>query len=337
MPPASASRRKMPPSEPLDQRRGEALLVAVASHDGLLAARDAAEPRRLAGDQRRLHQPGLERRHGAAGALDARQLLLHAGDQLVLQRAHHGRPLEQVGVVEQVGLERHDLLQAQRPLLVPRPGQRQRLVPRRQLQRPAARVARQQHAEHLDRDAPRVVLRLLLGEPERVDLDAVPEPPQLRVLDAVPLEAGAIPQLGEGAHLAQLLHEPQAGVAEEGDAPDGLVELGLRERVAAAQLVQHEGRGGERVGDLLHRRGTRLLQVVGADVGGIEPRHLAHRVLVHVGDQPHGRPGREDVRAARQVLLDDVVLGRALQRRGAGRPAPRPAPGTARRATSPSR
>ena len=46
------------------------------------------------------------------------------------------RPVEDVLVLEQVGLEREHLLVAQRPLLIPRPGQAQRLVPRRQLRRP---------------------------------------------------------------------------------------------------------------------------------------------------------------------------------------------------------
>jgi hypothetical protein len=36
-------------------------------------------------------------------------------------------------------------------------------------------------------------------------------------------------------------------------------------------------------------------------------------MLVHVRHEPHGRGRREDVRAARQVLLDDVVLGGAVE------------------------
>ena len=46
---------------------------------------------------------------------------------------HHLGALEDVGVVEQVGLVGQDLLDAQRPLLVPRPRQPERLVPGRQL------------------------------------------------------------------------------------------------------------------------------------------------------------------------------------------------------------
>ena len=43
------------------------------------------------------------------------------------------RAVEDVVVLEQVGLEGQHLLQPQRPLLVPRPRQAERLVPRRQL------------------------------------------------------------------------------------------------------------------------------------------------------------------------------------------------------------
>ena len=78
-------------------------------------------------------------------------------------------------------------------------------------------------------------------------------------------------------------------------------------------LVEHRDRGRERVGDLLHRRRAGLLQVVAADVGRVPVRHLVDREGDRVGDQPHRGLGREGVGAAREVLLDDVVLGRALE------------------------
>ncbi len=62
--------------------------------------------------------------------------------------------------------------------------------------------------------------------PERVDLHAVAEAAQLGVLDAVALAADAVPQLGEGPHLAGLLHEADAGVHEEADAADHGGQLG---------------------------------------------------------------------------------------------------------------
>ena len=102
----------------------------------------------------------------------------------------HHRPFEDVALVlEQVGLERHHLLDAQRPLLVPRPRQAERLVPRRQLDRARARLLRQRHRQHLEDDALDVVLRLLRGEAERVDLHAVAEAALARVGDAVALGA----------------------------------------------------------------------------------------------------------------------------------------------------
>ena len=127
------------------------------------------------------------------------------------------RAVEDVVVLEQVGLEREHLLHPQRPLLVPRAGQAERLVPRRQLDAAGPGPLRQRDAEHLEHDALHVVLRLGLGEPEAVDLHAVAEAPRLGVVDAVALEADAVPQLGERAQLADLLDEADAGVDEEGD------------------------------------------------------------------------------------------------------------------------
>ncbi len=79
--------------------------------------------------------------------------------------------------------------------------------------------------------------------------------------------------------------------------------------------VEHGNRGGEREGELLHRRRARLLQVIRADVHRIPLRQLAGRKDRDVLDQPHRRRRRKHIGAARQILLDDVVLDRAGQRR----------------------
>ena len=100
-------------------------------------------------------------------------------------RANDLGAVEDVGVLEQVGLVGEDLLHPERPLLVPRARQAQRLVPGRQLHGAGPRVARQGHRQHLDQDAVDVVLGLRLGEPQRVDLHAVAEQPVLGVADAV--------------------------------------------------------------------------------------------------------------------------------------------------------
>ncbi len=152
---------------------------------------------------------------------------------------HDHRAVEDVVVLEQVGLEGEDLLDPQRPLLVPGPGEPERLVPGRELDGAGPGVPGQGDAERLEHDPGHVVLRLRLGEPERVDLDAVAEAPELRVGHAVALSADPVPQRGEGAHLAGLLDEADPGVDEEADPPDHVGE-------AASAAIWPESRTASR-------------------------------------------------------------------------------------------
>ncbi len=77
--------------------------------------------------------------------------------------------------------------------------------------------------------------------------------------------------------------------------------------------VEHRDRGRERVGQFLHRRRARLLQVVRAHVHRIPLRQLGRREQDRVLDEPHRRRRRKHVSAAREIFLHDVVLRRALQ------------------------
>ncbi len=152
---------------------------------------DPAQALAVGVHQRRLHVgDGL---HRAAVLGDDRHLRAGALQQLLHQALHHLRALEDVGVLEDVGLVGQHLLDAQRPLLIPRARQPQRLVPRRQLDRPRAGVAADRHRQRLQHDPLHVVLRLRLGEAERVDLHPVAQPQQLRVGDAVALACPAPP------------------------------------------------------------------------------------------------------------------------------------------------
>ena len=207
-----------------------------------------------------------------------------------------------------------DLLDPQAPLLVPRPRQAERLVPGGKLDRAGARVAAERHRERLEHDPRHVVLGLGLGQAERVDLDAVAHAQQLRVLDAVALAPELLPEDAHRAQLRVLLDEADAGVDEEADPAEDPGEVLLGDLPALADGVEHGDRVGDREGDLLDRRRPRLLQVVGADVDRVPARDLVDREGDHVGDQPHRRLRREGVGAPREVLLDDVVLGRALER-----------------------
>jgi hypothetical protein len=94
-------------------------------------------------------------------------------------------------------------------------------------------------------------------------------------VDAVALAADLVPQLGEGAHLGDLLDEAHAGVDEERDAPDHLGISASARPCPIAHRVEHVDRGGQRVGDLLDRRRAGLLQVVAADVDRVPLGHVA--------------------------------------------------------------
>ena len=194
--------------------------------------------------------PELDRCDRAAHLLDLFQLFLGR----FLQRRDLGgdrrRAVEHVAVFEQVGLVGEDLLHAQRPLLVPGPRQAERLVPGRQLHRAGARVFRQRHRKHLDQDAGDVVLRLLLGQAERIDLHAVAEQPLLGVGHAVALARDLVPQLGKGAHLADFGDEAQPRIDEERDAPDHLAEFLRRAFAGRLDRIKHADCGGERKGQL---------------------------------------------------------------------------------------
>ncbi len=296
----------------LGQGRRLGLREAVHAHQHLLAGLDPGDPRPVGLDERRLHvRDRLDRAALLGDPVELRPGALHElGDEAL----HHDRALEQVGVLEQVGLVGQHLLDPQRPLLVPRPRQPERLVPGRKLDRAGACVAAERHRERLEHDPLHVVLGLGLGQPERVDLHAVAEAAGALVLHAVALAPELVPQRRHRAQLRVLLHEPHAGVDEERDAGEDARHVGLAH--PRAHLVEDGDRRAQRVGDLLQGRGPGLLQVVGADVDGIPLRHVLDRVGHGVGDQPHRRAGREGVGPARQVLLDDVVLGRALEDRG---------------------
>ena len=279
------------------ERRRRGLGEHVDADDLQLAVLDATDPLGVAP-----HQPALQlvdRLERAAAARARRRARpIAASTSSAVFASTTCRAVEEVVVLEQVGLEREHLLDAQRPLLIPRARQAERLVPRRQLDRPGPGVLRQRDAERLEHDALHVVLRLRLGEPEAVDLHAVAEPARLVVGDAVALEPDAIPQLGEGPHLAGLLDESDAGVDEEADRREHRREPIVVDLAGLAHRVEHADGGRERVGDLLHRRRARLLEVVAADVHRVPLRDPLRAERDHVDDQPPARQRREDVRAA---------------------------------------
>ena len=169
------------------------------------------------------------------------------------------------------------------------------------------------NGEHLEQNAVRVVLGLLFGQAEAVDLNAIAKAALFGIGDAVALLGNLIPQVHERAHLTHLGDKTNARIHEERYARDDAGKVGGVHVVSGFHAVEHGGCGGQRVGEFLFRRRARLLQMIGADVHRVPLRHRRIRVGGNVGDQPERRFGREDIRTAREVFFDNVVLHRALQ------------------------
>ena len=70
---------------------------------------------------------------------------------------------------------------------------------------------------------------------------------------------------------------------------------------------------GDGEGDLLRRRRAGLAHVVATDADRVECRQLGCAIGEGIGHQSHRRLRREDVGAAGDVLLEDVVLDRASE------------------------
>jgi hypothetical protein len=129
--------------------------------------------------------------------------------------------------------------------------------------------------------------------------------------DAVAGFQKLVPERGEGAHLAELGHEADAGIDKKRHSARHRGEvLG---RNLHFQIIQHRAGGSESEGQFLFRCGPRLLQVVAADVHRVPLRQMRAGIGGDIGDEPKRGFGRQDVGAARQVFLDDVVLHRPLQ------------------------
>ena len=105
----------------------------------------------------------------------------------------------------------------------------------------------------------------------------------------------------------------QAGVDEERDAADDRAKVCRCNFAGIPDGIEHGLRGRQRKRQLLHRRGSRLLQMIGAHVGRVPLRHGAAGEQDGVLDQPQRRFGWKHVGAAREIFLDDVVLDRARQ------------------------
>ena len=277
--------------------------VPVDGHLGDLAREQPLlEEVRLAGHLR-LEGAGLHRLDDPAQALH----VLHLRADLVLHLVR--QPLDVVGAAQRVhrvgdpGLLRADLHGAERDELGFRRRDRVRLVIRRQGHGLGARQRRRQGEIRAPHD---VVLGLLGGERGSAAADERAEHHGARVTGPEPLLHHPRVHPPARAELRHLLEEL---------APAGEVEGQARREVVGRepprpQQLRVGGRDREAVGHLLGGGAPGLTDVVAADRDGVDPRRPAGAELRQVDDQAQRRLHRVDPGAARDELLEDVVLRR---------------------------
>ena len=117
------------------------------------------------------------------------------------------------------------------------------------------------------------------------------------------------PQPAGRAEFGDLFQEIVVRVEEEGELGGKFIHIqpGLDGRL-------HVGDGiGQGESHFLHGGRAGLADVVAGDADRVPVRHFGLAVAEDIGDQAHGRRGREDICAAGNIFLQDVVLDRAAQ------------------------
>ena len=131
------------------------------------------------------------------------------------------------------------------------------------------------------------------------------------VLGAEAFLGQTCPHAAGGAKLRDLFHEVREGRIEEGEARREFVEFeaGLQGGFDVGDRV------GESEGHFLNGGASGLAHVITADADGVPRRKVVLAPGEDVGYESHRAFGREDVRAAGYVFLEDVVLGCAADLR----------------------
>ena len=168
-------------------------------------------------------------------------------------------------------------------------------------------------------DAHDVVLRLLRGEHRTGGLGVEAQELRLLVLRAEALRHDPVPHAPRGPELRDLFEEVVVPVPEERQARRELVDV--EAGVDRGLHVRDPVRQRER--DLLHRGAAGFADVVAGDRDRVPLRDVVAAVGEDVGDDPHRLTRRVDVGAARDVLLEQVVLDRPADLLRRTRPASR--------------
>ena len=291
--------------EQLDVRVGR-VGIAIHAHDDRRALLDRALLRERLVLDPALDPAALDRRDGTAALVDLRDDPPRLALDGVGQSLDVLRTAERVGDVCDARLVQQHLLRAQRDRRRALGGQGERLVVAVRVQRLAPAGGR---GEGLQRDAHDVVERALGRERRAAGLGVEAQGERALVARPEALAHERGPDPAGRAEFRDLGEDVVVGVEEEREArrEDVDLEAGRDGRLDVGDAVR------EREPELL--RGTRagLADVVPGDRDRVEARQALVAVAEEVDRQAHRRARREDVVAARGVLLEHVVLHRASQ------------------------
>ena len=140
---------------------------------------------------------------------------------------------------------------------------------------------------------------------------------RLRLLRVEPVPHDRPPEAAGGPELRDLLEQVDVGVEKERDLRGDRVDV----EAPGHRLIEVRDPVRQGEPDLLHRRRAGLADVVSAHADRVPSRHLPRTELNHIEGEAHRGPRRIDVRGARDVFLEDVVLDRPPQRLPADAPA----------------
>ena len=161
--------------------------------------------------------------------------------------------------------------------------------------------------ERLDGGADHVVVRLLRCEGATGRLSMEAQSPGARVLRAVALDHGFVPDATRGAVLGDLFEEIVVRVEEKRELRDELVD-GQATAHSPLDVLETIAKGE---GQFLNGGRAGFADVVAADGNGVELGSVLHAKFEGVDDQAHRGFGRVDVLFLRDVFLEDVILQRA--------------------------
>ena len=165
--------------------------------------------------------------------------------------------------------------------------------------------------EGLHRDPGQIVERLLWGQRDTRGLGVETHPGRALVLGPVALGHEPVPDATSRAELGDLLEELGVAVEEEAEPRREVIDS-----QPTSQGVLDVGHPvGDRERELLDRRAAGFADVIPGDRDRVPAWQLPGAELDRIGDESHRGRRREQELLLSDELLEDVVLGRALEGR----------------------